>query len=145
MPRSKLILVAGGFLLIAALWYWQTHVTYDGEVSHFETKVRNQVSPAQLQAWANNLVVHCSTSQVAEVSFPVATFPDYLKNLHRLPPYGFVFPAIAGRPGYVSVMWGSGFRGHWGLHVGSANYDDSYDPGSKVWVPGIFFWREHRQ
>src|SRR6266446_6309458 len=122
----KILPVTIGCLVIAFIWYWQTHLTYTGEVLHFEAHVRKHVAPAKLQSWATNLISLYSTSQVGETNFPIKRFPDYLRDLHRLPPFGFVFPATAERPGYVRVTWGSGFRGHWALNVGSTNFVDPY-------------------
>src|SRR5689334_3543938 len=109
---SKVIPFAIGCVLLVCIWYWQTYLTYTGEVSHFQAKVRRQVNPASLQSWAVKLVAQCSTSQVAETSFPIWNFPDYLESLHRLAPFGYVFPATSNQPGFVRITWGSGFRGH---------------------------------
>jgi len=143
MP-AQIIPVFVGCLVVATIWYWQTYLTYTGEVSHFEAKVRRHVNPTSLQSWALNLVALCSTSQVAETSFPVRTFPDYLAELHKLPPVGWVFPANPGQPGYVRVVWGSGFRGHWGLKIGATNFTDPYGTSSELWLPGVYFWRDYR-
>ena len=140
----KLIPVAIGCLLLGLIWYWQTHLTYNGEVSHFEARVRKQVDPAKLQSWATDLIALHSTSQVAEASFPITTFPDYLRNLHKLPPFGFVFPPAPDHPGYVRVTWGSGFRGHWGLNVGCTTFVDPYGDQSEKWQPGVYLWRAYR-
>jgi hypothetical protein len=56
-----------------------------------------------------------------------------------------VFPAAPERPGYVRVAWGSGFRGHWGLDVGSATFVGPYGDQNERWRPGVYFWREYRQ
>jgi hypothetical protein len=145
MRIAKIIPVAVGCLLILAIWYWKTHLTYTGEVSHFEATVRKQVNPTSLQNWAVNLLAQHSTSPVTETSFPIPIFPDYLKTLHTLPPFGCVFPATSNFPGFVRITWGSGFRGHWGLNVGATNFVDPYGAQSEMWQHGVYFWRAYRQ
>ena len=49
------------------------HLTYAGEVSRFENRVRKQVDPAQLQQWAIATLVRYSTSQVQNASFGLFT------------------------------------------------------------------------
>jgi hypothetical protein len=143
MRVAKIFPVVVGCLLLLGIWYWQTHLTYAGEVSRFESKVRNQVDPDQLQQWAVATLARYSTSRVENASFAIDKLPDYLKSLHRLPPVAFAFPGTSDKHGHVRVTWGSGFRGHWGLAVGATNFDSPY--GGDPWRPGLYFWRSDRQ
>lgn len=143
MRLARIFPVVGGCLLLLGIWYWQTHLTYAGEVSRFESKVRKQVDPVELQQWANATLARHSTSQVQNASFAVDTVPAYVRSLHRLPPVAFAFPATSDKLAHVRLAWGSGFRGHWGVDVGGTNFDCPY--GGSAWRPGVYFWRTDRQ
>ena len=75
------------------------------------------------------------------VSYSLENLPADVSNLSRLYPSAFLFANPSMDKAYISISWGSGFRGHWGLHVGSTNFVDA-DPESKLWTPGIYFWRQ---
>lgn len=142
---GKIIPVAIGCLLVVSIWYWRAHLTYTGEVSHFEAKVRSQVNPVVLQDWAVKVIAECSTSQVAETSFAIRNLPGYLQSLDSLSPFGYAFSTTSNRPGFLRIAWGSGFRGHWGLNVGDTNFVDPFGNQSEMWKPGVYFWRDSRQ
>ena len=117
----------GGCVFLVFVWYWQTNLTYTAEVVHFEEKVRKQVDPVKLvklQDWAISIISQHTSSRVPEASFPVEVFPDYLMKLHRLGPSDYVFPGLPEGQAFVRVIWGSGFREHWGLNIGSTNFVD---------------------
>jgi hypothetical protein len=143
MRVARIFPVIVGCVLLLGIWYWRTHLTYSGEVSRVEDKVRKQVDPAELQQWANATLALYSTSRLENASFQVDALPAYLRSLHRLPPVAFAFPATSDRQAHVKLGWGSGFRGHWGLAVGATNFDSPY--GGEAWRPGVYFWRTDRQ
>jgi hypothetical protein len=129
-------------VLLLGIWYWRTHLTYAGEVSRFESSVRKQVDPAQLQQWALTALARYSTSKVENASFELDGVPAYLSSLHRLRPIAFAFPAASDKQAHVKLGWGSGFRGHWGVAVGATNFESPY--GGDAWRPGVYFWRTDR-
>ena len=129
--------------VIAALfWYWQSFLTYDGEVSRFEKRIRREVNPAALQTWATNLLYTHSVSNAADTSLRSSMFPPEVQRLNSRLLFGFVMPDASEEQAHVRVIWGSGMRGHWGLRVGTTNF---VDYGSEMWQPGIYFWREMKR
>lgn len=143
MRGSRFFPIAFSCLLLLGIWYRQTHLTYASEVSRFQSKARKQIEPTQLQQWAIATLARYSNSPAESASFQVDSVPAKLKSLHRLPPVAFAFPATSDKHAHVKLTWGSGFRGHWGLVVGTTNFDSPY--GGDLWTPGVYFWRTDRQ
>ena len=128
MRSRKYILIALACAVMALGWYWWTYISYSGEVSRFEARVRQSVNPDQLQEWAVNFLQTDSSSDIH-------VFPAYIESLSGRHHWGVVCPRT-----YVSIFWGGGLGGHWGLHIGSTNFVES---GHKIWRPGIYFWRDN--
>jgi hypothetical protein len=131
MRTRKLILIGFVCLFVVLFWYWRSYITYDGEVSHFEAKVRQKVDPAQLQAWALDLLQQYSSSN----NNYIHVFPAYIKDLSSRHYSGVVSPQ-----GYVHISW-SGLGDGWGLDIGPTNFDGA-GTGKEMWRPGIYFWRQ---
>lgn len=143
MRRTRIKLAIVGVCFLALIWYWRTHLTYAGEVSRFEAKIRREVNPTNLQAWAEGLLHRYSASNVADVTYRVPVLPDYIERLSTRHHSGVVVPRPSGQDAFVRIIWGGGMLGLWGLHIGSTNFVDPYTE-SEVWRPGIYFWRDYR-
>lgn len=142
MRKPQIILALLVLAVGALLWCWQNFLTYDGEVRHFEQRIRRDVDPAALQAWATNLLHTYSASNVQSAPLRSSMFPADIQRLNSRLLFGFVMPNASEEMAHVRVIWGSGFRGHWGLRVGSTNF---VDYGSQIWRPGVYLWRETRR
>jgi hypothetical protein len=141
--RKRLLIPIVVIVALAALfWYWQTYLTYDGEVSRFEKRIRREIDPAALQVWATNLLHAYSISNATDTSLRSSMFPADIQQLNRRLLFGFVMPDASEEQAHVRIIWGSGMRGHWGLRVGSTNF---VDYGSEMWQPGVYLWKEYRR
>lgn len=136
--------ILGAVCVFAALLvYFRSTLTYDHDVKRFEAAARARINPAGLQSWATNLLAAYAASNINEsmlVSYPLEDLPADVRNVSRLYPSAFLFANPSLDKSFIRVSWGSGFRGHWGLHIGATSFVDP-DPESKVWKPGIYFWR----
>jgi hypothetical protein len=138
-------LIAGAACVFAALLvYVRSTLTYDYGVKRFEETARARIDPAALQSWATNLLTRYAASNTVDselVSYQVKALPSDLRNVSKLYPSAFLFANPSLDKAFIRISWGSGFRGHWGLHVGATNF---VDPAleSRAWKPGIYFWRE---
>src|SRR5690242_20388430 len=110
MRKPQIILVLVVVALSAMLWYWQNFLTYDGEVGHFENRIRREVNPVALQAWATNLLNAYSASNVQSASIPLSMFPVDIQRLNSRLLFGFVMPNASPESAHVRIVWGSGFR-----------------------------------
>jgi hypothetical protein len=141
MRATKLTITIAAACLVALVWYWKTHLTYAGEVSRFEAKIRHEVNPTNLQSWAEGVLRQYAASNATDVTYEVNALPDYIERLSTRHLSSVVVPRS--QDSFIRIIWGSGFRGHWGLHVGSTNFVDPYTT-SVAWQPGIYFWRDYR-
>lgn len=121
--------------------------TYTEEVQEFEARVRKEVDPSLLQTWAVGVIRdHAKVTPGSEesVSYEVKNVPETIRKLDPRPPAIFAFINRKEEYSYVAIRWGSGFRGHWGLSVGSTNFSDYSGKRSEMWKPGVYFWRSYR-
>jgi hypothetical protein len=139
MRKRLLTPVVVVVVVVALHWYWRNFLTYDGEVSHFENRIRREVNPVALQAWATNLLRIYSLSNEQSVPLRSSTFPPEIQRLNSRLLFGFAMPNTSEELAHVRIIWGSGMRGHWGLRVASTGF---VDYGSEVWRPGVYLWRE---
>jgi hypothetical protein len=142
LGKGAIVAAVAAFAVAALLWYWHSYLTYEGEVSHFEKRIRRDVNPSALQSWATNLLYSQSASNGTQTSLRSSNFPADIQQLNRSLLFGFVMPDASEERAHVRIIWGSGMRGHWGLRVGSTNFVDS---GSEMWRPGVYFWREMKR
>jgi hypothetical protein len=127
--------------------YWRTTHTYGYEVRQFEATVRARVSPGDLQKWATNLLARYAASNVVQseyASFELKSLPPELTKGLNVSPTAFLFANPTSDKAFIRVSWGSGFRGHLGLDIGATNFIDPYAQQAEPWIPGVNFWREHR-
>jgi hypothetical protein len=143
MRSAKLTFTVVAACLLALIWYWQTHLTYAGEVSRFESKIRHEVNPTNLQSWAEGVLRQYAASNATDVTYEVRALPDYIERLSSRHHFSMVNPGPSAQGAFIRIIWGSGMRGHWGLHVGSTNFVDS-SRSSELWRPGLYFWRDYR-
>lgn len=142
--KLRFLIVGAVCVFAALLVYFRSTLSYDYEVKRFEQTVRTQIDPGALQSWATNLLTRYAASNTVDselVSYQVKDLPSNVRNLSKLYPSAFLFSNPSLDQAYIRIAWGSGFRGHWGIHVGATNFVDP-DPESKVWKPGIYFWRQ---
>lgn len=128
--------------VLVPVWYWQSYLTYDGEVSHFEKRIRREVNPALLQVWATNLLRAHLKSNATDNYLSFSMFPADIQRLNNRLLFGFIMPDASEEQAHVRIIWGSGMKGHWGLRVGSTNF---VDYGSEMWQPGVYLWREMKR
>ena len=114
------------------------------QFDHLEANARNVVTASELQSWATNLLtVNPEGTNLVQSNWGT-NFP---RQLFRLcPKVGLgvcVYPAWEANgekgPGWVRVMWGSGYLGASGFEVGPTNFV-STQPG-RAWAPGVYFFR----
>jgi hypothetical protein len=144
--KLRLLVVGAVCVCVALLIYLRSTLTYDHDVKRFEATVRTGLDPGALQSWATNLLTRYTASNTVSselVSYQVKDLPTNVRNVSKLYPSAFLFASPSLDKAYIRIAWGSGFRGHWGLHIGATNFVDP-DPESKSWKPGIYFWREHQ-
>ena len=77
------------------------------------------------------------------VSYEVEKVPEVIRGLNNNAPSVFAFINRREEYSYIAVHWGDGFKGHWGLNIGSTNFVDYSGEGSEMWKPGVYFWRSY--
>ncbi|HSU56069.1 MAG TPA: hypothetical protein VLT36_18575 [Candidatus Dormibacteraeota bacterium] len=98
----------------------------------WEAQIRSQQDPAQLQAWATNLLAtHAREASRRLTNRPPAGIPT-----SRYGPEIWVM-AGKGEGDYVRLVWGGGHLPPWGIEVGNI---DLVRSGPGVWRPGICFF-----
>jgi hypothetical protein len=115
----------------------------DWQFSRLEMNARKAITPAQLQAWATNLLAAWPTNASAtpKVSALGTNFPAQLLPLYHRPPYIQIQEATADRPASVYLMWGGGVIGHCGFEIGPPEFV-SYRQNARAWQPGVYFWSD---
>ena len=108
---------------------------------NLESNARHVITGTQLQEWAVRLLTFPPTNSTPRVSQLGTNFPAQLLGLYRHPPYIYIQEAGTNSPGYVRLIWGSGFMGHCGFEIGSTNFV-SYRPNEQAWQPGVYFWSD---
>lgn len=122
-----------GLVFIAPLWWFRIKTRY------WESKIRQDQNPVELQAWVTKLLVTYDQSNVAERSVLTVT---------NTPPPGFpgarscavalMDDKIWGGGYYVQLLWGANpFVGRWGMRIGDTNYVCGLPD---KWKPGIYFF-----
>lgn len=107
----------------------------------FQKHLKERVSPAELQAWATNLF-HLAN----ETEFDRATTTNLhpaLRGLFIHDPYVAIYRANPPDTPYVSVFYGGGGSGHWGLELGPSNRPAPTSRDSRrytEWAPGVYFF-----
>ena len=146
-PKTVLQAIGLAIAFIGLLGCSPSQKTYTEEVQAFEARVRKEVDPSLLQTWAMGVIRdQAKTTPASEesVSYEVRNVPETIRKLDPRPPAIFAFINRKEEYSYVAIRWGSGFRGHWGLSVGSTNFSDYSGERSEMWNPGVYFWRSYR-
>lgn len=145
--KAVLQVISFGIACTSLLSCSQSPKTYTQEVQKFEARVRKEVDPSVLQTWAVGVISdHAKAIPATEetVSYEVKDVPESIRKLDNRLPSIFAFINRRDEYSYVAIRWGSGFRGHWGLSVGSTNFCDYSGQRSEIWKPGVYFWRSYR-
>ena len=137
---SKIIVVllaVAGILVLVGFSFFRP----DFERARFQKRLKARVSPSELQAWATNLF-HLAY----ETQFDHATATNLhpaLRGLFIHDPYVAVYKADPRETPYVSVFYGGGGMGHWGIEIGPSNRPTppSYESRRYTeWAPGVCFF-----
>jgi hypothetical protein len=105
------------------------------QLKHIEGKARNQITGAELQAWATNLLASEPAGGYVSYSKLGTNFPEQLRGMYHQPPTVYVRSGESNSAGYVSVMWGSGVLGLVGFQIGATNFVSS----GHRWQDGVYF------
>ena len=136
---SKIIvtsLTVAGILVFLGFYYRP-----DFQRARFQKRLRERVSPSELQAWATNLF-HLAY----ETQFDHATTTNLhpaLRGLFVHDPYVAVYRADPPDSPHVSVFYGGGMIGHWGIEIGLSNRPTPASCESRrytEWAPGVCFF-----
>lgn len=145
--KAVLQTISLGIACASLLSCSQSPKTYTQEVDEFEARVRKEVDPSVLQTWAVGVISDYAKAMPASeetVTYEVKDVPESIRKLDTRLPAIFAFINRRDEYSYVAIRWGSGFRGHWGLSVGSTNFLDYSGQRSEMWKPGVYFWRSYR-
>lgn len=132
------ILAAIAFVILlfpAQLW-WYRFMTY-----RWESQIKHNQSPAELQSWAIHLLDSYGRSNVEEMTQIIVTNkpPAGIPIWSFWPRVDLVSGTWSGcNEDYAALGWGSGFMPGFGVYIGTSNFVC----GSKdIWKPGIYFVR----
>ena len=112
----------------------------DRQFSGVEGKIRERISPVDLQKWATGLLAQYPSETQLRVADLGTNFPSQLRGLA---------PRLFGSAIYVHggdsvpsvvLRWGTGGLGSTGVWVGPTNFVCSHP--SRLWVPGIYFYQD---
>ena len=124
-----------------AFYWFNSNLNPHYIAARCELRIEQTIDPAALQSWATNLLAaHPEGSTYDNGKF--RAFPGLNKIWEKDGPSGV---SIQGggkeEERFVFVTWGDA-GGHWGLSIGATSFAP-YIPehGSRMWKPGIFFWR----
>jgi hypothetical protein len=107
----------------------------------FKWRLKQRVSPEDLQAWAMNLV---RIADAAEDSYATTTnLHPALRGLFFHEPFVDVYGTNAYGDHFVSVSYGGAIMGHWGVEIGPTNR--ALPPNRQgrrytYWAPGVSFF-----
>jgi len=108
-----------------------------------ERHVQSHITPAELRAWATNLLAQFPPGETNYLIEHVdARTPAALREAWKYVPAvmvleGWQFNDGNDRP-CVKVVWSSGVLGAWGLIIGETNFVTS---SGRKWDDGIFWFR----
>jgi hypothetical protein len=141
MSRTARIIVV--LAAVACVLAFIGYSTFRPELQRagFQKRLKTRVSPTELQAWATNLF-HLAD----ETEFDHATTTNLhpaLRGLFIHEPYIAVYKAIPPDTSHVSVFYGGGGIGHWGIEIGPPNRPTPANSDSRhytEWAPGLCFF-----
>jgi hypothetical protein len=126
----------------AALQWFRSHLDSGSIADQCERRIEKTIDPTMLQSWATHLLQQYPPGRT-NFAGPFA-LPTGLANVwEQGKPSVYLREATNGEEEYVYVFWGSGVLGHWGLSVGSPTFvPKNPKSGTRMWKPGIYFWRD---
>jgi hypothetical protein len=137
------ILFFMGLVVIAVvLFVWPAYRLFRS-FDLLEQNAKAKITGTELQTWATNLLANHPPGHTTVAKLGT-NFPQQLLGLYRHPPYVFIYESGTNQlgdvdPGWVRLVWGSGFMGHCGFEVGPAEFK-SRRPGN-MWQQGVYFYR----
>lgn len=111
---------------------WYRHLT-----RQWETQIKSQQNPEELQAWATNLLALYKDETSRGDFFGVTNRPPPGIPISKYGPCVYLSKR-ADRQEYVQLGWGGGFLNLWGMKIGDTNL---VFPDEEIWKPGIYFFQ----
>jgi hypothetical protein len=137
--RSPLLIILAVASLLYALVFMAPLTWFRIKTRYWESQIRQDQNPAELQAWATKLLVTYGQSNLAERDCVPVT---------NKPPPGFpgaISCDVAlmndknwGGGCYVQLLWAANpFVGRWGMRISDTNFVCGLPD---KWKPGIYFF-----
>jgi hypothetical protein len=107
----------------------------------WESQIRHNQNPSELQSWATTLLQSYGHSNIQQSTIIMVTNkpPGGIPNASTGPRVALISGEWSGEnEDYVSLGWGSGVVGGFGVYVGSTNF---VCHSKDMWKAGIYFVR----
>jgi hypothetical protein len=133
---AKCVLIA--LELLGVFYFAGPIIWYENPTKHWESQIRRQQNPAELQAWASHLIeLYSKTTQ--SVRFLTNKPPTGIP-ISRYGSGAALMKAHSTREAeHIRLGWGRGdFLPLRGMEIGDTNFASG---STNMWKPGIFFFR----
>jgi hypothetical protein len=138
VKRFLLLLFAS--LVFAVVWFF---VRLEGEISEYssiEQRASKVVGPAELQAWAIEILnANVETKSVTLMNPKYKGVADLI-GVYKRKPYAGLIPGNGHSGDHVSIIWNAGRLGVCGFDVGRSNFVSRRSEKVNRWADGVYFW-----
>ena len=137
---NRFLLLPLASLAFAVVWFF---VRLEGEISEYssiEKRASKVVSPAELQAWAIEILnANVETDSVTLMNSKYKGVADLIGVCKRRP-YAGLIPGNGHSGDHVSIIWNAGRLGVCGFDVGRSNFFSRRSEKVNRWADGVYFW-----
>jgi hypothetical protein len=138
-----ILIFMGVVAIVVVLFVWPAYRLFRS-FELLEQNARAKITGTELQSWATNLLAHHPPGYTT-VERLGTNFPRQLIGLYRHQPSILIYESTTNKddsvnPGWVRVVWGSGFMGHTGFEIGPTNFR-GYKRGNE-WQEGVYFYKD---